>query len=301
MHAELRELGQSGVYVSRLGFGARHLGEQPIADGEAARLLHAVLDLGCNFIDTALAFGRSQELVGRFLESRREEVILATKVGVLPDGIPELDGIPDWTYDAVMAGLEVSLHRLRTDYIDVAYIQGCPADILLRGYVIDALEHARQQGKVRAIGFAGDNQHLECAIASDRFDCVQTTLNIADQRSLQGPLPLAKATGLGVVAKHPIANAAWQHGERPAGPLCVTAFWERLQTMNLDLGMDHLEVALRFAVWNHYVDSACVGTINIAHLTRNVHILDRGPLPSEIYQRVRATFQRHDDGWVGIG
>lgn len=301
MHAEMRELGQSGIFVSRLGFGARHLGEQPIGDEDAGRLLHAVLDFGCNFIDTGLTFGRSEELIGRHLENRRGEAVIATKVGVSPGDVPELAGIPALTYDIVMAGLEVSLRRLRTDYIDIAYLQGCTADVLARGYVVDALERAREQGKVRAIGFVGDNQHLECAAALERFDCVLTTLNIADQRGLQGPLPLARANNIGVVAKHPIANAAWRHGECPSGPLCVTAFWERLRTMDLDLGMDPLEVALRFTVYNRYVDSACVGTLSLAHLARNVHLLERGPLPGELYRRIRAAFQRHDDGWVSIG
>src|SRR5580698_9254865 len=108
-----RPLGRTGVQVTVLGYGAMELRGAPrgpaISDDEAGRLLHAVLDGGINLIDTSIDYGRSEELIGRYLANRREEYFLASKCGCLL-GDPPTEATPpfphDYTGDNIRAGLE---------------------------------------------------------------------------------------------------------------------------------------------------------------------------------------------------
>lgn len=106
---ERRAFGQSGLWVTALGFGAMHLNDARTSDADAARLLNQVLDAGINLIDTARGYGMSEERIGCHIAHRRSEYVLSTKVGY---GIP---GFPDWTYDCIVAGVEAACQRMRTD------------------------------------------------------------------------------------------------------------------------------------------------------------------------------------------
>src|SRR5580693_1924774 len=126
MSIETRPLGRTGVDVSILGYGAMELRGQPrgpaIEDEDAGRLLNAVLDGGINLIDTSIDYGRSEELIGRYLEDRRDEYFLASKCGCML-GTPSPGATPPFAHDYraenVRAGVEQSLARLRTDRLDL--------------------------------------------------------------------------------------------------------------------------------------------------------------------------------------
>src|ERR1700691_2082913 len=117
MAIQTRPLGRTGANVTILGYGAMELRGQPrgpaISDDEAGRLLGAVLDSGVNLIDTSIDYGRSEELIGRYVSSRRDEYFLASKCGCLLDLAP--DAVPpyphDWSASNVRAGIEQSLSR----------------------------------------------------------------------------------------------------------------------------------------------------------------------------------------------
>src|SRR5450631_824041 len=125
MTIETRPLGRTGTDVTILGYGAMELRGQPygpaIDDQEAGRLLSAVLDGGINLIDTSIDYGRSEELIGRYLAHRRDEYFLASKCGCMLDLPP--DATPpyphDWSAANVRAGVEQSLRRLCTDRLDL--------------------------------------------------------------------------------------------------------------------------------------------------------------------------------------
>ncbi|MDQ1241734.1 MAG: hypothetical protein QG550_985, partial [Pseudomonadota bacterium] len=108
-----RSFGQTGLAVPILGFGAMQAGDPALAEDAAARLLNHALDIGLTLIDTARSYGLSEERIGRHLARRRDEFVLSTKVGY---GIA---GVPDWTYDCVVAGVDAARDRLRTDVIDI--------------------------------------------------------------------------------------------------------------------------------------------------------------------------------------
>ncbi len=288
-----RPFGDTGLEVSVIGLGAGHIGGAGYDDGDAGRLLHAAVDAGVTFIDTARGYGLSEDRIGRHLAGRRHEVVLSTKVGY------DIPGTEDWTADAVRLGVDRALVTLRTDVIDVVFLHSCGLDVLERGDVIEALLAARDAGKLRVAGYSGDNDALAWAAESGRFGAVQTSVNLADQWSLHHVLRSAADKGLGVVAKRPLANAPWRFAARPAGQY-VEPYWDRLRTLDLQpADSDWSATALRFTAFSPGVSTAIVGTGSIRHLQEAVHAAAQGPLPEAEYARWRAAFAPYADRWPG--
>lgn len=290
---QLRPFGQTGLSTSPLGLGAGSLGDAAMDERDAADLIAAALDGGITCFDTARSYGASEERLGRYLQPHRSRVLLSTKLGY---GIP---GVPDWTAEAVRLGVEDALRRLQTDVIDVVHLHSCPLETLLHSDVIPALLQARQDGKVRAVAYSGENEPLAWAIRSGHFDAVQTSLNLCDQRDIDTLMVEAAAQGLGRIAKRPLANAPWRFAHQPHGHY-AEAYWLRWRAMDLprDLPPEHL--ALRFAAFHANADVAIVGTANTQHLRHNLAILAEGPLPEDTARALRDAFQRADTDWSGL-
>jgi aryl-alcohol dehydrogenase-like predicted oxidoreductase len=284
--------GTTGLKVFPLGFGAGHIGGDEISDKETSTLLNSILDLGINLIDTARGYGRSEERIGRFISNRRDEFVLSTKIGY---GIP---GRNDWTYDCIIAGVDEALRLMKTDYIDIVHLHSCQIGTLQYGEVTDALNKTIESGKVKVAAYSGENQELEFAVRSGRFGSVQTSVNIMDQRGIDNILQEAKSMGMGVIAKRPLANVPWQFHEQPSGDYSEQ-YWLRWKKMNLDFGMDWNEIALRFVIYTNVVDCAIVGSSNIEHIKNDIDIISKGPLPKEIYYKLRTCFKFNDDNWIG--
>lgn len=283
----------SRLEVSRLGFGAGHIGDPAMAEEEVERLLLGVVDSGVTLVDTARGYGLSEERIGRHLARRRDEIVLSTKVGY---GIP---GYEDWTGPCVAAGVDEALRLLRTDRIDVVHLHSCPLEVLERGEVIDALERAVEAGKVRIAAYSGDNEPLEWAVDSGRLGGVQTSINLFDQWAVDRGLARAAEAGMTVIAKRPLANAPWRFAERPVGDY-AEVYWERMQAMGIDPGgLAWDELALRWVAFMPGVSSCIVGTRRLENLRRNVEIVSRGPLPSETVAAIRDAFLAHGQSWRG--
>jgi predicted aldo/keto reductase-like oxidoreductase len=174
-----RPLGRTGEYVSALGLGGYHLGEIP-SRTEAVRLVQQAVDAGITFLDNAWEYhdGESEERMGRALTAgRRGRVFLMSKVCT-------------HVRDArvAMRQLEQSLRRLRTDHLDLWQVHECvyyddPERHFARGGVIEALERARREGKVRFVGFTGHKDpaiHLKMLSYGFPFDTCQLPLNCFD-------------------------------------------------------------------------------------------------------------------------
>ena len=159
-----RPLGNTGLQVSPLGFGAFKIGRnQGIKypqgydlpdESTVEKLLNQVLDLGINLIDTAPAYGLSEERIGKFLSPRREEFVLSTKVGeMFEEGISHYD----YSETAVRASLERSFERLQTDTLDVVFIHSNGEDlhILNETPTVKILQEYQSNGRIRAIGMSG--------------------------------------------------------------------------------------------------------------------------------------------------
>ncbi|MBI5497336.1 MAG: aldo/keto reductase [Deltaproteobacteria bacterium] len=289
-----RALGQTGLLVPVIGLGASHLGDAPLEDADAARLLDAALELGVNLVDTARSYAFSEERIGRHLCSRRQEVILSTKVGY---AIP---GHENWTAGCVTAGIERALDVLRTDVIDLVYLHSCSLDVLVRGECTDALHRAVRAGKVRVAGYAGDGRALEYAMQSGAFGAFQLTCNIYDQSARARLRPAAAERGAGVLVKRPLGGAPWRYAARPPEE-DLAEYWDRHRAMQLNrMGLAWEELALRFAVHQPGVAAVLVGTRSAAHLRAAVAALEYGPLPAPMLSLVQAAFERHGAGWPAV-
>jgi aryl-alcohol dehydrogenase-like predicted oxidoreductase len=270
------------------------VGNSNLPEPAAERLLNQAVDLGLNLIDTARGYGLSETRIAKYLGRRRLEVVLSTKVGY---GVA---GVNDWTYDAVRLGVDEALKTLQTDWIDIVHLHSCSLEILRRGDVITALEDARQAGQVRVAAYSGDNEALDYAVGTGRFQAVQTSINLADQRNLERALPEIQARNMGVIAKRPAANAPWRFETRPYGHY-AEEYWYRWQTMGLNpRGLGWQELALRFVAYLPGVHSSIVGTANHDHLLEDVRLLARGPLPADQVDEIRRAFQAHDEDWTGL-
>ncbi|PYE56264.1 aldo/keto reductase [Deinococcus yavapaiensis] len=288
-----RDFGKTGLKVSVLGLGAGQVGAEQLPEADAERLLHEALDLGVTLIDTARGYGLSEERIGKYLSSRRGEFVLSTKGGY------GIEGVEDWTPDAVRLGVERALRVMRTDVLDVFHLHSPPLHTLQREDLLAELDRARERGQIRVAAYSGENQELRWAVDSGRFGSVETSVNFADQWSSRHVLPDAERHGLGVIGKRPIANAPWRYAERPVGQY-VEVYWERARTMNLtpgDLPWD--EFALRFSAFAPCVHSVIVGTASIDNLRNNARIVEKGALAESDVRRVMNAFESHGTHWGG--
>jgi uncharacterized protein len=206
-----RPLGATGEDVSALGLGGYHIGEME-NEREAIRLVHAAIDAGVTFMDNAWEYhgGRSEVLMGKAIADRRDDVFLMTKVCTHGRDRRE-----------AMRQLESSLRRLKTDYLDLWQVHECvydndPARHFAPDGVIDALERARQQGKVRYVGFTGHKRpeiHLAMLAHDFPFDTCQLPLNCFDAsfRSFEHDvLPKLLARGIAPIGMKSLGGDARQ-------------------------------------------------------------------------------------------
>ncbi|MBV8316078.1 MAG: aldo/keto reductase, partial [Planctomycetaceae bacterium] len=293
-----RQFGKTDMQVSVLGFGGAEIGYERATADVVARLLDDALDAGLNVIDTAECYLDSEELIGQAAARRRKDYYLFTKCGH-----PEGPGRGDWRPDSLLRSIERSLRRLKTDRLDLVQLHSCSEDELRRGDVIEALRRAREKGYTRYIGYSGDGQEARYAIESGAFDALQTSVSIADQEAIDLTLPLAQARQMGVIAKRPLANAAWRYAERPENAY-HQPYWERLRVLDYDfLRSDPRQaasVALRFTLGVPGVHTMIVGTAKPGRWRENAALLDAGPLPREQFEAIRSRWREvADASWVG--
>jgi aryl-alcohol dehydrogenase-like predicted oxidoreductase len=295
---EMRQFGKTDMKVSVLGFGGAEIGFEKASDKDVARLLGDALDAGLNVIDTAECYLDSEEKIGRAVSHRRADFHLFTKCGH-----PESPSKEDWRPESLLQSIELSLKRLKTDRVDLVQLHSCSEGELRKGDVIAALQMARQKGYTRYIGYSGDSHAARYAIESGAFDALQTSVSIADQEAIDLTLPLAREARTGVIAKRPIANAAWRYDQKPENTY-HQPYWERLQKLDYDFvkgdPKQAVSVALRFTLCQPGVCTAIVGTTKPGRWRENAALLEAGPLSEE---QLRAIFTRWraaaDASWVG--
>jgi len=294
-----RPLGHTGADVTILGYGAMELRGQPrgpaIADEAAGELLNAVLDAGINLIDTSVDYGRSEELMGRYIGHRRDEYFLASKCGcpltMPPDAPPPYPH--DYSAANVRADVEQSLRRLGTDRLDLVQVHMSPSRAQLEADdTVSTLQSLRDEGKVRFIGMSGTLPHLPDHIAMGVFDVFQVPYS-AVQREHEDLIAAAAAAGAGTLIRGGVARGApaedkaWRHG--PIG-LAEGEGQRRWQSSGVDDlldGMSRIEFMLRFTLSQPALSTTIVGTSNVEHLRGNVAAAEKGPLPADLYERAK--------------
>jgi aryl-alcohol dehydrogenase-like predicted oxidoreductase len=297
---EKRRLGKTDMEVTVLGFGGSEIGYERVAQDSVDRLLNSALDAGLNIIDTAECYYGSEELIGRAVGKRRGEFYLLTKCGH-PHGI---ESAANWSKVSILQSIERSLRRLQTEVVDLVQLHSCSESELRNGEAIAALQGARERGLARYIGYSGDSRAAHYAVECGAFDTLQTSINIADQEAIDLTVPIAREKQMGVIAKRPIANAAWKTGHRPPDAY-HHEYWERLRRLNYEFLRNRpleetISIALRFALSVPGVHTAIVGTTKPDRWQRNARMLGAGPLSEDEFMAIR---QRWEDyaprTWIG--
>jgi aryl-alcohol dehydrogenase-like predicted oxidoreductase len=295
---EQRRLGRTEIVASVLGFGGSEIGYQGVSARTVARLLGSALDAGLNVIDTAECYDDSERLIGKAIGTRRRELHLFTKCGHAGGW-----SSADWRRAPLLASIERSLRRLATDYVDLIQLHSCSLGELRKGEAIEALERARERGWARYIGYSGDGEAARYAVESGRFDTLQTSVSIADQEAIELSLPLAREKAMGVIAKRPLANAAWRYARKPAEAYHET-YWSRLRMLDYDFlsaaADTAVATALRFTLSVPGVHTAIVGTTKPTRWLQNAALLGAGALPRDVFEQIRARWRAvADASWVG--
>jgi aryl-alcohol dehydrogenase-like predicted oxidoreductase len=292
-------MGSTDMDVSPLGFGGAEIGFQAAPQSQVDTLLNTALDSGLNVIDTAACYAGSEEMIGHTISHRRSEYFLFTKCGHASG----LEG-GDWEPDLIRRSIERSLRRLKTDRVDLLMLHSCGTDVLEKGEAAAALQIARDRGQTRYIGYSGDGEAALQAVSSGLFDVLETSINIADQQVLDDVLPLALEKGMGVIAKRPIANAAWQAVSERDADEYHRPYFRRLKdldypflTGDVETGVD---LALRFTLSCPGVHTAIVGTAKPGRWQQNATMAAHGNLSPEVFESIRERWRAiAADDWIG--
>ncbi len=306
---EKRIFGKTGLSVTSLGFGAGPIGYLATDQEQVTTILNTLLDAGVNFIDTAAGYQGSEEAIGKAVGHRRHEFVLVSKCGRQSEGLPGAD----WSRELIATTVDQSLRRLKTDHLDVMLLHSCDLEVLQNGEALAALVKARQAGKLRFIGYSGDNEAAAFAARHPEVAVIEMSVNLCDQANLETVLPLARERNVGVIAKRPIANSAWRSPDQFKGIYLDYAkpYRDRFAAMDLcpsDLGFasdaDWPEIALRFTLSHPGVHVAIIGTTKPGNARRNVETASKGPIPEQAVEQIRTAFKRaaaaQGQEWPGL-
>ncbi len=244
------KLKQAGLSITPIGFGAFKIGRnekikyptgyQLPDDSQVASLLHGVLDLGVRLIDTAPAYGMSEERIGKALQGRRQECVLSTKTG---ENFEEGQSEYDYSAAGTRLSLARSLKRLRTDYLDLVFVHSNGRDEFIQTQtdVVETLLELKQQGLIRAIGFSG-KQIQGARLALNWADAIMVEYHMGDTSHTE-VIAEAARRGVGVIVKKGLASG---HLAAPE--------------------------AIRFVLGNPHVDSLVIGGLSLEHFQTNCHV-----------------------------
>ena len=271
---QYRDLGRTGMKVSALGFGAMRL---PNDEQEGIRIIQRALDLGVNYVDTAHAYGvtdnrelKSETVVGKAVKGRRDQIFLSSKLGV-----------SDASGENYRAGLEESLRRMDIDYIDLYHMhgltweayQGCA---IAPGGPLEVLQKAKEQGLVRHIVFSCHDtpENMIKLIDTGNFESMLVQYNLLDRKN-EPAIAHAHEKGMGVAIMGPVG------GGRLATPS------ESIQRMIPGGVASTPELALRFVLANPNVSVALSGMNAISQVEENVATASRAdPLTAQERKRL---------------
>jgi aryl-alcohol dehydrogenase-like predicted oxidoreductase len=312
---EYRTLGRTGPRVSEIGYGTWGIGKSGWTgadDQESITGLNAAIDLGLNFIDTALAYGdgHSERIVGQVVRARSETVYVATKIPPKNLQWPARPGVPAaaaFPAGHVIACTEKSLRHLGLEAIDVQQFHVWSDEWVGQGDWLDAIQQLKTQGKIRFFGVSINDHQPENAlklVESGAVDTVQVIYNIFDQSPEDRLFPACRQHNIGVIARVPLDEGGLSGKLTPDTTFAEGDFqaqyfqgdrkreiYDRVQAILADLGIsaDQLpEAALRYILSNPTVSTVIPGMRSSRHVAGNLAAGDGRGLPAEQVKRLQA-------------
>ncbi len=294
---QTRTLGHTGLQLPVLSFGASSLGQEfrKVNLDEALQSVRVALDCGLNFIDTSPFYGRgmSEVLLGIALRSvPRDSYTLCTKIGRY-----DLHHF-DFTAKRVAESVDVSLHRLGTDHLEIVLCHDIEF-VDMRQIVdetIPALRRVQQQGKVRFVGFSGypqkifrficDRTEVDCALSYNQYTLQNT-------RFADDTVPYLKAKGVGIMNAGPFSARLLTHAPLPAWlkePETVKAAAREAAEHCAKKGVDIAKLALQFSIANPDISTTIAGSANPANI-RNWAQWVSEPIDQELLAEVLEIFK----------
>ncbi len=327
---EQRMLGRTGVSVSKLCLGAMMFGAWGNPDhDESIRIIHSALDAGINFVDTADVYsaGESEEIVGKALKGRRDDVVLATKVHFPMGDEPNRSGNSRrW----IIAEVENSLRRLQTEWIDLYQIHRPQPDTDI-DETLGALSDLVHQGKIRYFGHSTfpSSEIVEAQWTAERrgrerFRCEQPPYSMLARAIEHDVLPTCQRYGMGVIPYSPLAGG-WLSGRwrKETGPQSSTRAERLPQRYDLSLpanqrkldaveelaqlaeqtGITLIQMAIAFVMRHPAVTAPIIGPRTMEHLESQLSASDV-ELSDDVLDRIDeinppgVSINYADNGWT---
>jgi aryl-alcohol dehydrogenase-like predicted oxidoreductase len=304
---QYRRLGDTELTVSALSLGTVALGmsygitpkesrEAGQAGGmprpsqaEVTRLVHRAIDQGINFIDTARGYGDSEEVLGHALGDRRQDVVLATKIGCFGPGGQILEGKA--LRQQMESSLATSLRLLQTDWVDLLMLHSAPVELLQQGEALQILKEFQARGATRAIGASTYGAEAAQLAIDAGVNALQVAFNILDQRLADEVLPRAKANGVGIVVRSVFLKGVLTPRADDLPPH-LAPLRERSESIqqfaaSLTPPMTRVEAALRFVLCQPDVTSALVGVVSEAELDASLQAAAAVALSPEVMDQFK--------------
>ena len=312
---QYKKLGRTGLKISRISLGTMTLGTQ-VGEAEAVNIIKSAMTAGINCFDTAGGYGggKAEGIIARALKGERHSAVIATKLGADPVPRPIGSGL---SRKDVMRGIEDSLSRLQTDYVDIYYCHMPDYDTPIEE-TLRALDDLVHQGKVRYIGCSNFTawQLGKSLWVSDlhnlaRFDSIEPPYNLLTRDVEVELLPLCASEGVGVCVYNPLGGELLtdrhEFGKPPAegrftlsdiGPRYRERYWSsinfeavgRLRQIAKEHGCSMAQFALAWIFQNETITSAISGTTSLEQLKENMSALEITLSPEEL--------QACDDIWA---
>jgi len=221
-----RPFGKTGINVSEIGYGAWGIGGamwQGATDDESMRALHKAVDLGVNFVDTALVYGEghSEGLVGRLVKERKERIYVATKVPPRNGQWPAKQGvdlIETFPHDYIIKKAEQSLRNLKLDFVDILQFHVWDDGWTDQAEWSDAISKLKDEGKIRHFGVSINDHQPENALglaATGKVDTFQVIYNIFDQSPEDKLFPFCQEKNIGIIVRVPLDEGGLTGSIRP--------------------------------------------------------------------------------------
>lgn len=286
-----RQLGQTGLEVSALSFGASSLGSvfRETDDEESIRTVHSAIDFGINYIDVSPYYGntKAETVLGQAIRQLpRDKFLLSSKAGRY--------GESDFDFSAqrIVRSVEESLERLHTEYLDILFlhdIEFVPAQVILEE-AIPAMDELKKQGKIRFSGISGLPLALfEQLIPQTDVDAILSYCHYSlNDNSLLDLLPLLEKNGVGVVNASPLSmgllstrpTADWHPAGEELKAVCRKAA-EHCEAKGADIA----KLAIQYSTRNEQIPTTLVSTATPANIVKNAAWVDE-PLDEELLQEV---------------